>query len=84
MRKISVYILIYNEKPKIEAAIKNVNWADDVVVVDSESTDNTVPIAKTLRARVVNIPFKGFGNLRNAAIESCSHEWIFSLDADEY
>ena len=83
MQKISVYILTYNEEAKIGAAIKSVNWADEIVVVDSESTDNTVLIAKTLGARVVNIPFKGFGSLRNAAIESCSHEWIFSLDADE-
>ena len=83
MQKISIYILTYNEEAKIGAAIKSVNWADEIVVVDSESTDNTVLIAKTLGARVVNIPFKGFGSLRNAAIESCSHEWIFSLDADE-
>jgi len=83
MRELSVYILTYNEEDKIGAAIKSVSWADEVVVVDSESTDSTVLIAKALGARVVNVPFEGFGKLRNAAIESCSHEWIFSLDADE-
>jgi len=83
MQKISVYILTCNEEAKIGAAIESVRWADEVVVVDSESTDNTVPMARTLGARVVDIPFKGFGSLRNAAIEACSHEWIFSLDADE-
>ena len=83
MRKLSVYILTYNEEAKIGTAIKSVSWADEVVVVDSESTDATVLIAKALGARVVNVPFEGFGKLRNAAIESCSHEWIFSLDADE-
>jgi len=83
MQKLSVYILTYNEEAKIGAAIKSVSWADEVVVVDSESTDATVLIAKTLGARVVNVPFEGFGRLRNTAIESCSHEWIFSLDADE-
>ena len=83
MSKISVYILTYNEESKIEAAIQSVGWADEVVVVDSDSTDSTVTIARGLGARIVNIPFEGFGKLRNAAISACSHEWIFSLDADE-
>ncbi len=83
MNKLSVYILTYNEEAKIEAAIKSVLWADDIVVVDSNSTDSTVALAKGLGARVVNVPFEGFGKLRNAAINACIHDWIFSLDADE-
>ncbi|MDB9823347.1 glycosyltransferase family 2 protein [Deltaproteobacteria bacterium] len=83
MQKLSAYILTYNEETKIEAAIKSVTWADEVVVVDSDSTDSTVSIAEGLGAHVVNVPFEGFGKLRKAAIESCSNEWIFSLDADE-
>jgi glycosyltransferase involved in cell wall biosynthesis len=83
MPKISVYILAYNEENKIEAAIRSVEWADEVVVVDSDSSDSTVDIAGRLGARVVNVTFEGFGKLRNAAIVACSHEWIFSLDADE-
>ena len=83
MSKISVYILTYNEESKIEAAIQSVGWADEVVVVDSDSTDSTVNIAKGLGARIVNVPFEGFGKLRNTAISACSHEWILSLDADE-
>lgn len=83
MPKISVYILAYNEEKKIEAAIQSVGWADEVVVVDSDSTDSTIAIAGRLGARIVNVPFEGFGKLRNAAIAACSHEWIFSLDADE-
>ncbi|HET9715835.1 MAG TPA: glycosyltransferase family 2 protein [Pseudolabrys sp.] len=83
MQKISAYILTYNEAEKIEAAVSSVLWADEVVVVDSFSTDRTAEIARSLGARVVEVPFKGFGELRNRAIEVCSHDWIFSLDADE-
>jgi glycosyltransferase involved in cell wall biosynthesis len=83
MQKISAYILTYNEAEKIAAAVSSVLWADEVVVVDSFSTDRTAEIAETLSARVVQVPFEGFGALRNRAIEACSHDWIFSLDADE-
>jgi glycosyltransferase involved in cell wall biosynthesis len=83
MPQISVYILTYNEENKVGDAIKSALWADEVVVVDSNSTDSTVTIAETLGARVVNVPFDGFGKLRNAAVNACTHEWIFSLDADE-
>ncbi len=83
MQKISAYILSYNEAEKIEAAVSSVLWADEVVVVDSFSTDRTAEIARALGARVVNVEFKGFGDLRNRATEACNFDWIFSLDADE-
>ena len=83
MHRLSVYILTYNEEAKIGAAIKSVKWADEVIVVDSYSTDTTVSIAKDMGAQVVQAPFEGFGKLRNRAIAACSHDWIFSLDADE-
>jgi glycosyltransferase involved in cell wall biosynthesis len=83
MQKISAYILTYNEAEKIEAAVSSVLWADEVVVVDSFSVDRTAQIARSLGARVVDVPFKGFGDLRNRAIEACNFDWIFSLDADE-
>jgi glycosyltransferase involved in cell wall biosynthesis len=83
MQKISAYILTYNEAEKIEAAVSSVLWADEIVVVDSFSVDRTREIAASLGARVVDIPFNGFGELRNRAIEACRHDWIFSLDADE-
>ncbi len=83
MQKISAYILTYNEAEKIEAAIASVLWADEIVVVDSFSVDRTREIATSLGARVVDVPFNGFGELRNRAIEACKYDWIFSLDADE-
>jgi glycosyltransferase involved in cell wall biosynthesis len=83
MAKLSAYILAYNEAEKIADAISSVLWADEILVVDSGSTDGTAEIAQSLGARVVQIPFDGFGALRNRAIAECRHEWIFSLDSDE-
>jgi glycosyltransferase involved in cell wall biosynthesis len=83
MEQISAYILTFNEAEKIKAAVEGVLWADEVVVVDSASSDGTAEIAATLGARVVQVPFKGYGDLRNRAVAACRYEWIFSLDADE-
>jgi glycosyltransferase involved in cell wall biosynthesis len=83
MQKISAYILAFNEAEKVKAAVESVLWADEIVVADSGSTDGTAEIATSLGARVVQIPFNGFGELRNRAVEACTHDWIFSLDADE-
>src|SRR6266852_7792898 len=83
MQNISAYILAYNEAEKIADAVSSVLWADEIVVVDSGSSDRTIEIAQCLGARVVQIPFHGFGDLRNQAIAECRLEWIFSLDSDE-
>jgi glycosyltransferase involved in cell wall biosynthesis len=83
MLKLSAYIIAYNEAEKIADAIKSVLWADEIVVADSASTDGTDRIAQELGARVVQIPFQGFGHLRNRAVEACTYEWILSLDTDE-
>lgn len=83
MSKLSVYIISYNQISKIEAAIKSVLWADEVIVVDSYSIDGTTQLAEKLGARIVQTHFMGFGYLRNRAIAMCQYEWIFSLDSDE-
>ncbi|WP_167631203.1 glycosyltransferase family 2 protein [Mariprofundus ferrooxydans] len=83
MTELSVYIIAYNEADKIADAVKSALWADEVIVVDSHSSDNTAEIAIALGARVVQLDFEGFGKLRNDAIAACKHEWVFSLDADE-
>lgn len=81
--KISAYLIAYNEEEKIGPAIRSVAWADEIVVADSYSQDGTAKIAESLGARVVQIPFSGFGELRNKAMAACIHDWIFSLDSDE-
>ncbi|PIE59982.1 MAG: alpha-L-glycero-D-manno-heptose beta-1,4-glucosyltransferase [Desulfobulbus propionicus] len=80
---LSVYIIAYNEAEKIQAAINSVLWADEIIVADSFSQDDTAVIAEKMGAHVVQIPFNGFGDLRNQAMAACTHEWIFSLDSDE-
>lgn len=81
--KLSVYIIAYNEADKIAEAVQSVLWADEVLVLDSNSSDDTVKIASELGATVKQIPFTTFGKLRNDAIAACIHDWVFSLDADE-
>lgn len=83
MLKISAYIIAYNEAGKIADAVNSVLWADEIVVADSNSTDGTDRIARELGARVVQIPFEGFGHLRNRAVQACSHDWVLSIDTDE-
>lgn len=81
--KISVYIIAFNEVEKIRDCINTVLWADEIILVDSNSTDGTTEIAEELGAKVIHIPFRGYGDLRNQAIANCSGDWIFSLDSDE-
>jgi glycosyltransferase involved in cell wall biosynthesis len=83
MPHISVYIIAFNEAEKVRATIESARWADEVVLVDSWSTDGTADIAKAMGVKVVQAKFNGFGDLRNQALDACTHEWIFSLDADE-
>ena len=81
--KVSAYIIAYNEVEKIRDCINSVLWADEIILADSNSTDGTAEVAESMGARVVQIAFNGFGDLRNQAIKACQHEWIFSLDSDE-
>lgn len=83
MPKVTVYVLTFNEEDKIEAALSSVTWADEILVADSFSTDRTVEIARRYTDRIIQLPFEGFGKLRNDAVAQARHEWIFSLDADE-
>jgi glycosyltransferase involved in cell wall biosynthesis len=83
MPKISTSIIAWNQADKIADAISSVLWTDEIVVADSNSTDATAAIAEKLGARVVQIPYTTFSELRNRAADACSHEWILSLDTDE-
>ena len=81
--KISATIITFNEESNIKAACESVAWADELVVVDSESTDRTREIAAACGARVITNSWPGFGAQKQFAIEQTQHEWTFSLDADE-
>ena len=81
--QISAVIIAFNEEKKIAAAIRSVDWADEVIVVDSESSDRTQEIAADLGARVITRPWPGFSEQKQFAAEQAVYDRIFSLDADE-
>ena len=81
--KVSVYVITFNEKDKITDCLESVKWADEIVVLDSFSTDGTVEICGKYTGKIIQKKFEGFGKLRNAAVEACSNDWVLSIDADE-
>lgn len=81
--KISAVIIAFNEENKIADAIRSVTWADEILVVDSESTDSTREIAEGLGAKVIVEKWRGFSAQKQFATDQASHDRIFSLDADE-
>ncbi len=83
MPKLSVTIITKNEAGDIAAALRSVSWADERIVVDSGSTDDTVAIATPLADRVVVREWDGYVAQKNHAASLASHDWILSLDADE-
>lgn len=81
--KITATIITFNEEKNIERAIHSVNFCDEVVVIDSYSSDRTVDIARKLGAKVIFQAFLGYGQQKNFAAEQSSNDWILSIDADE-
>lgn len=81
--KISACIIAFNEERNIAAAIESVSWADEIIVVDSESTDKTREISESLGAKVIIKKWQGFSKQKQFAADTAANDWIFSLDADE-
>ena len=81
--KITAALITFNEAENIRAACESVSWADEVIVVDSESTDETRSIAAACGAQVINRPWAGFALQKQFAADQAAHDWVFSLDADE-
>jgi len=81
--KITAAIIAFNEEENIRAACESVAWADEVLVVDSHSTDRTRELAALSGARVVERDWPGFALQKQFASDEARHEWVFSLDADE-
>lgn len=82
-KKISVCIMAYNEEPNIRRALESVKWADEIIVVDSFSTDRTREISRECGATVLEHAFEGHIAQRNYARECATGEWVFYIDADE-
>lgn len=83
MPKISVTLIAKNEATHIGAALESVVWADELVVVDAESTDETVAIARRFTSLVTSRTWPGYVEQKNYAASLATHDWILSLDADE-
>lgn len=81
--KISAVIITFNEEENIRAACESVAWADEIVVVDSESTDATRHIAVDCGAQVIVNKWPGFAAQKQFATDAATNDWVFSLDADE-
>lgn len=80
---ISAVIIAGNEEEKIADAIRSVDWVDEVIVIDSESTDRTRAIAEEMGAFVITRPWPGFAAQKQFGVQAASFDWILSLDADE-
>ncbi len=83
MAKLSVVIICFNEEAILEKCLSAVEWADEIVVVDSFSTDRTLEIARNYTTRVYQNEWQGYARQKALALHHASHPWILSLDADE-
>jgi glycosyltransferase involved in cell wall biosynthesis len=81
--KLTVAVITRNEAANLAGALDSVTWADEIVVVDSRSTDETVEIARRYASRVEVHDWKGYSAQRNYAAEIAAHDWILAIDADE-
>jgi glycosyltransferase involved in cell wall biosynthesis len=83
MPTLSVVVITLNEEDNIAACLNSVSWADELVVLDSGSTDATVSIAQQHGARVHTRAFTDYADQKNAALDLATCDWVLSLDADE-
>jgi glycosyltransferase involved in cell wall biosynthesis len=81
--RISAVLITYNEQANIVRTLESLTWCDEIVVIDSGSTDNTVELCEQRGCRVMYHAFSGFGEQKRFAVHQAMHDWILSVDADE-
>ena len=81
--RLSVAVITLNEAHHLRRCLESVAWADELVVVDAESSDKTVQVAREFTDHVIVRPWAGFAKQKNVALDQCAGEWTLSLDADE-
>jgi glycosyltransferase involved in cell wall biosynthesis len=81
--KVSACIITFNEERNLRECLESVKWADEIVVIDSGSTDATVAIAKEYTERVYVRDWPGHVAQKNRALEAAANDWVFCIDADE-
>src|SRR2546425_5326131 len=83
MQSIKAVVITKNEERNITACLESLKWVDEIIVVDAESTDHTVELAKVYTPKVFVRPWLGFGPQKNFAMQQASADWILIVDADE-
>jgi glycosyltransferase involved in cell wall biosynthesis len=83
LHRLSAVVITHNEERDVGRTLDALAFADEVLVVDSLSTDRTVEVCAARRARVVSHPFRGFGTQKRFAVGLASHDWVLCVDADE-
>lgn len=83
MARLSVVTIALNEERNIVECLTSVRWADELIVVDSGSVDNTVELARQFPAKVMQMQWKGYGATKNEALQHATGDWVLWLDADE-
>lgn len=83
MEKISVIIITKNEESSIRECLKSVSWVDEIIVIDAESTDKTVELAKNYTGKIFIKEWEGFAKQKSYALAQAKNEWVLSIDADE-
>lgn len=80
---LSAVVVTFNEAERLPECLQSLSFADEILVVDSGSTDETVAIAERFGARVIHQPWLGYGRQKRFAVAQASHEWVLCVDADE-
>jgi glycosyltransferase involved in cell wall biosynthesis len=84
VHKVSAVLITYNESANIRRTLNQLYWCNEIIIVDSFSTDGTPVIAREYGCRVIQRPFKGFGDQKAFAISQSVNDWILCIDADEF
>jgi len=80
---LSITIVTRDEENNIGRCLKSVQWADEIVVIDSGSADRTVEICRQFTNKIIETEWRGFGQTKKIAVNAATHDWILSIDSDE-
>ena len=83
MQRVTAVLITLNEELNLKRTLPQVSWCDEIIVVDSGSTDNTVQLCRNFGCKVVHRAFDGYGSQKKYAVSLSRNNWILSLDADE-
>lgn len=81
---VSAILIVKNEAAFVRQCLESLSWVDEIIILDSGSTDNTIDICREFTDQVFSTDWPGFGPQKNRALEKARYEWVFSIDADEW